>query len=672
MKTLLVLARHPELPEAIRGALNPDDYRIIHRVDAAEAEPFLHQRIVDACIFDADLTSVQGVWEIEKLRRRQPSCPMLVYSSSKAWEWEEEAYLQGVAHVLTKPVRSRLLNAVLDRLWTGSRAPAPVAAQPFRSREPVKQPEPSTREFQPLAVFRNLSAILTHSLCAEAMLKQLLLLLREIIGVNRALIFLRQPATTFGSVNLDEARCLRAACAIGLSSGLLEHFELSIESGIGGQLFRQGRVLRRDSEAASELEIQKEFELMGTEVAIPIMDRETFLGVAAFDGRITGEPLANCELELIFHLLEEVGLALKNIWLHDQLAANHEMMTDILRQLSSACVVVSRDLAILHANKTARRFFTRPGRRNTDFEFSDLPQLLGSKVYQVLKTGAAIGSFKYQPPHAPGAVYQISILPFQKQNSALPSSALLVAEDRTQADQLQRLEIEAANLRLVRMMADRMAHEIGNALVPISTHHQLLSGKQLDPESQGILNAALSEGVKRIARLTQQMRFLARDSYAVKEVFPLEPLIREAYEEARKYHAVDSARLTCENGARSMILSGDRNALKHALTEVMINALQANPGDAKIGVRAHPEDQSNGGGTLSIEVQDNGAGFAPELVGQVPEPFFTTRSVGLGLGLAVSRKIVETHHGKLSLGNAPDSNSGVVCISLPMDPPHSQ
>jgi hypothetical protein len=48
--------------------------------------------------------------------------------------------------------------------------------------------------------------------------------------------------------------------------------------------------------------------------------------VAAFDGRVTGERLANSELELIFHLLEEVGLAVKNIWLHDQLAANSELI----------------------------------------------------------------------------------------------------------------------------------------------------------------------------------------------------------------------------------------------------------------------------------------------------------------------------------------------------------
>ncbi len=127
---------------------------------------------------------------------------------------------------------------------------------------------------------------------------------------------------------------------------------------------------------------------------MPILDRETVLGVAVFDGRITGEPLVNSELELIFHLLEQLGLAIKNIWLHDQLACNHEMMADILRELSSACVVVSRDLTILHANKTARRYFGRTERRSGEMEFSDLPQLLGAKVYQVLKTG--VGDFQFQ------------------------------------------------------------------------------------------------------------------------------------------------------------------------------------------------------------------------------------------------------------------------------------
>src|SRR2546421_11589799 len=178
------------------------------------------------------------------------------------------------------------------------------------------------------------------------MLKQFLMLLREIVSINRAVIFLRAPASPFEEATSGrETRRLRAAASVGLSAGLLEHFELSLDAGIGGHLFRLGRILRRNGEEArTDAETRKEFELLGGQVAVPILDRENVMGVAVFDGRITGEPLVNSELELIFHLLEQLGLAIKNIWLHDQLAGNHQMMAGILRELSSACVVVSNDL----------------------------------------------------------------------------------------------------------------------------------------------------------------------------------------------------------------------------------------------------------------------------------------------------------------------------------------
>src|SRR5207249_16666 len=168
------------------------------------------------------------------------------------------------------------------------------------------------------------------------------------------------------------------------------------------------------------------------------------------DGRLTGDPLTNPELELVFHLLEALGLAIRNIWLHDQLASNHEMMVNVLHELSNGCIVIGRDLAILHANKIARRYFSRPG---------------------------------------------------------------------------------------------RLGHEVGNALVPISTHQQLLAKKYDDPEFRASLDTAMAEGVRRITRLIDQMRFLAKDAVPTMESVPLPQLIEEAYQEAQKYQPVKSAQL---------------------------------------------------------------------------------------------------------------------------------
>jgi len=555
----------------------------------------------------------------EKLRRRVPQCPLLIYADSNAWEWEEEAYLQGVTHVLSKPVRGRMLNTLLERIWaapkTMPQAVVQAPARRLRAMPPaeIHKPAEPTSAHQALQVLRDFAGILTHSLRADAMLRQFLLRLREILGINRAAIFLRQPSGAFGGAASSESRVLRSACAIGLPSGLLEHFELSFEAGIGGFLFRQGRILRRDSEdALADVAVEREFELLGAQVAIPILDRETVIGVAIFDGHITGEPLNNTELELIFHLLEEVGLAIKNIWLHAQVVGSQKLMSEILRELGSACVVVSRDLAILHANKAARQFFTISNQHTRELEFSDLPQVIGTKVYMVLKTGTAIPTFKFEPEDSPGSSYNVTIVPTHAQNSQMPGSALVMIEDLTQNERLRRLEIEASNLRLIRNMADRLAHEVGNAMVPLSTHQQLLADKYKDPEFRASLDAALADGVKRVTRLLNQMRFLAHDSLAGEEAFPLNQLLKESFDEARKHHPVKNAQFKYEGEDKPIFVTGDRAALKHALTEVMLNALQANPTDPKIGVRTRAEAGGNANPGLQIEVQDNGTGFTPE------------------------------------------------------------
>jgi signal transduction histidine kinase/CheY-like chemotaxis protein len=672
MKTILVLSAHPDFAETIRTSLSAEQYRVVHRHTVDEGEPLLVHGLIGACILDADLMGVECVWLIERLRRRDARTPIIAYTELPQSDWEEEAFLKGVSHILTKPVRARLLNSILDRLWNQpvgpAATPSALSGNTTVFNRAVADPAAAARlvnAAQTLSVLRDFSSIMTHSLDAEAMLKQFLQFLREILSVNRAAIFLNRPCTPLGEVlSSDDNRRLRAAAAIGLSSGLLQHFELSLDSGIGAQVNKLGRILRRDSdEARADSEAQKEFDLLGAQVAVPIPDRETIVGLAVFDGRVTGEPLVNVELEMIFHLLEQVGLALRNIWLHDQLAGNHEMMTDVLRELSSACIVFGRDLKVLHANKAARRHFGRKNERTGGLEFSDLPQMLGAKVYQVLKTGAALESFRYEPENAPGTTYSVSVVPFQRGKVAMPSSVLLTADDLSQSEQLRKLEVETANLRLVRTMADRLAHEIGNAMVPLSTHQQLLAEKFQDPEFRESLDAALAGGVKRVSRLLNQMRFLAREGQVHTEVFGVEKLIEDAYEDATQQQPIEGAQLKFENSGQPLVVSGDRAALKHALSEIMLNALQANPQRPQIGVKL----QSAGGAgnhALTIEVQDNGGGFTAEAARRVPSPFYTTRNVGLGLGLAVSQKIIETHHGKLEIVPSP---SGLVRVSLPAE-----
>jgi nitrogen-specific signal transduction histidine kinase/DNA-binding NarL/FixJ family response regulator len=670
MKTLLIISPNNHLAAAVRAALDSSRYRVIEHDSLREDELRLTGASIDLCVFDADLTTVEPIRNIERLRRLLPRCPMILYASDSHWSWEEGAYLLGVSHVLSKPVRGRLLNSLLDRLFAGWTLPEEKPAPAPRPRlEEKRGAETAPMAGRMLELLRSSSSILCHSLCAESLLKEFLLVLREILGLNRAVIFLRAAPRAAGAAGAaGDSQRLTSACALGLSPGVLANFELSLDDGIGGYIFRSGRVLRRDSpEVERDPRMAREFDLLGVRVAIPVLDRESLVGVAMLDERITGEPMSNDELALIFHLLEQLGLAIKNIWWHEQVSARHEMMFDILRHIKAGCVVVGRELNVLHANEVARAFFSRANRPPEVFDFNDLPQVIGSKVFEVLKTGRAVVNYRYEPASTPGQHFQVSITPFHKDNAAAPTAALVVVEDCTDADRVHQLEIETANLRLVQQMAERLAHEIGNAVVPISTHQQLLRERGADPEFQVSLAAAMEEGVKRVSRLVDQMRFLARDRVSRVESVAVKQLIEEAFREARAYHPSTTVLLQYESTGEPLTVTCDRQGLQHAFAEIILNALQASSSSCQVQVRTRTDTDSSGSRWARIEVQDSGAGFSAEAAGKAAEPFYTTRKVGLGLGLAVTSKIIQTHAGKMEIPPPRSGVPGLVRISLPLD-----
>ena len=668
MRTLLILTKQPSLAGAMEAALEAAKYQIIVKEDLWEAESLVSRGAIDAVILDVELTDVRAVRMIEQVRSSAPGVPLIVYTAAKQWEWEEDAYLLGVSHIITKPIRSKLLNTLLERAFQEHDQKTRVAIAPLGgSPGPARSHAAAPEHFRALEALRHFSGVLIHSLNPEALLKQFLLLLREIIGVNRAVIFLRKPASLLSeSAHSQEDRWLRSACAIGLEQSFLEHFALSLSAGIGACLRRQGRILKATSpEAQSNREIIKEFQLLGAHVAIPILDRETLIGVAVFDERLTGESYANEELALIFHMLEELGLAIRNSWLHDQLLANHGMVADILGTLGSGCVVVSTSLSVLHANASAQRVFLAGKGGKRTLEFADLPQELGSKVFTVMKTGIGAQPFKFRFSQDEAVVYQVTISPFNTQNSSVPNAALLIIEDITQTEKATRLEIEGANLRLITNMAEHLAHEIGNSVVPISTHQQLLADKMEDTDFRLSLSEAMSGGVKRISRLANQMKFLARDKTDFADQIHIGDLVGEAFRDAFVYHTGQMPDYSVGAGGEPLTVAGDHKALRHAFSEVMLNALQANPNDMKVAVRIMQEGE-NGGSRVTVEVRDTGGGFTAEAVARGVEPFFSTRTVGLGLGLTVTRKIIEDHRGRVEIKS--ERGPGVVHILLPLTP----
>jgi signal transduction histidine kinase len=668
MRTILILSRLGAFPASIEAAADVSKYQLIVKEDLRAAEPLLARGAIDAVILDLDLTDILATRMIEKVRRAAPDSPLIIVSTEKHWEWEEDAFLLGVSHVITKPIRPKLLNHLLDRLFDGPPADSRPEIAPGVPLSRLRAPAGNVPHFNALEALRKFSGILTHSLKPQALLREFLLLLREVIGVNRAAVFLRTPSSLSGSpLPEQDNRWLRSACAIGLEQSFLEHFALNMTTGMGAYLRKHGRILKSTSaEAQANREMAREFQLVGGTVAIPILDRETLLGVAVLDDRLTGDPYENEELSLLFHMLEEVGLAIRNSWLHDQLQTSHSMLADILANLGTGCVVIGNNLAVLHFNASARRILLADNPDKKLLEFPDLPQELGSKVFTVMKTNIPVPSFKYQFQALPDQNYLVSITPFQTQKAASADAALLIIENVSSAERAKRLEVEASNLRLITTMAEHLAHEIGNSVVPISTHQQLLEAGMDDEEFRTSLSQALGSGVKRITRLANQMMFLARGKSDYGDQIRVNELLDEAFRDAYVYHNGKVPDFAIAEGMEKLTVAGDHKALRHAFLEVLLNALQATQGESKRIAVSVSSLGDNGHSTVNVEIRDSGAGFSVEAAKRAPEPFFSTRNVGLGLGLTVTRKIIEEHRGRVEIEDPTAKGSGVVRITLPL------
>jgi signal transduction histidine kinase len=121
-----------------------------------------------------------------------------------------------------------------------------------------------------------------------------------------------------------------------------------------------------------------------------------------------------------------------------------------------------------------------------------------------------------------------------------------------------------------------------------------------------------------------------------------------------------SLSLAVEGGPETLVADGFQ--LKHAVLNLVLNALQATPagGTIVIGVGGDAE-------RLTIEVRDSGEGMAGEVLPRVFDAFFTTREGGTGLGLPITRRIVEAHGGTVAVRSR-EGHGSVATISLPVAP----
>ena len=250
----------------------------------------------------------------------------------------------------------------------------------------------------------------------------------------------------------------------------------------------------------------------------------------------------------------------------------------------------------------------------------------------------------------------------------LPQGArLLVFDDITEVISAQRTAAWSE-------VARRLAHEIKNPLTPIQLSAERLQHK-LESKLEGADRALLERSVGTIVAQVQAMLQLVNEfrDYARLPAARLAPLDLNALvaEVLALYgQAVEQGRLVarCEAGLPAIL--GDATQLRqviHNLVQNGLDAIERTP-HGRVELLTERRQPTEGTtGSVRLTVQDNGPGFADSVIQRAFEPYVTTKPKGTGLGLAVVRKIVDEHGGRIRLGNrntGPQTAGARVSISF--------
>ena len=218
-----------------------------------------------------------------------------------------------------------------------------------------------------------------------------------------------------------------------------------------------------------------------------------------------------------------------------------------------------------------------------------------------------------------------------------------VAELQESAAQLAKSERESA----WREMAKQVAHEIKNPLTPmkLSIQHMKRSIEVKDEDSQDKLNrvtASLIEQIDALTKIANEFSNFAKMPKAIEEEVNLGIVLENAYAVFSKSeeYQIEFNNLT-ENNA---IIWADKTLCLRVFNNLIKNALQAIPSNEEGLIKLFLTDE---GDHYLVEVRDNGVGINDEQAKKIFVPYFTTKSTGTGLGLAMSQQIIENMNGKI-------------------------
>ncbi|MFA0086112.1 PAS domain-containing sensor histidine kinase [Vibrio sp. 10N.286.49.C2] len=309
----------------------------------------------------------------------------------------------------------------------------------------------------------------------------------------------------------------------------------------------------------------------------------------------------------------------------DSLESQVERYQQVIEAMPAGVILLDTQGVVREANPEAHRILELP--------------LVGQKWFHLIQV-------VFDPKEDDG--HEVSLRNGRKVRLAISASStgqLILITDLTETRLLQSRVSDLQRLSSLGRMVASLAHQVRTPLSSAMLYASNLGAPNLNDATRSRFQIKLVDRLHDLEKQVNDMLLFAKGGdNKVVQPFSLKDLVGEyqpMVETTLKSNHID---YFIEVEQDHVELLGNANAIASALSNLVLNAVQISGKEAQVDVFFRPVNNE-----LKISVQDNGPGVPKELQQSIMEPFFTTRSQGTGLGLAVVQMVCRAHNGRLEL-----------------------
>jgi len=378
--------------------------------------------------------------------------------------------------------------------------------------------------------------------------------------------------------------------------------------------------------------------------------------------------------------LEEAHAELRRQF--EELADLKGYTDNILGSLTSGIVTIDLDGRVVTLNPAAELmtgFFRgeAAGRYCTEL-FAHTPEL-SDLLTETLASRAPIANISLTLRRRNGSAVPIEFgtAPL-KGGEGKDLGVIGVFRDVTLLRQLESDLQRSDRLAALGTLAAGLAHEIKNPLTSLLTFSRHLERKFDDRNFRERFGSVVPRELERINGIVERLLELARPARLSFALVRLPELLERAVELYADQLADRNIEIVREYARDVPPVQADKEALYRVFVNLVANALDAMPRGGRLIARAGwvtggdplPPARRRAANRVKVEIEDTGTGIEPSETDRIFNPFYTTRSGGTGLGLALAHKIVQDHGGRISFTSAPGRGTTfTIVLPLVAEPP---